>query len=235
NGGLTRHMTTHTKIKEFVCDICAEPFARQDTLEQHMQTHSEEKKFKCTQCNKRFARREQLQIHMNTHTGDRPYACDLCEKTFADPSSLSTHIKAHTGKNWYVCGYPGCPYKTPTKTHQTRHIQAKHQKPQELPMGQHITPEPAPARKKRTTTLTGQTIIAVYAAELTHKKQNILRDDPMLNTIAPDAEPIIQNNNADERATNPNPAATDNAITAIGAIATADYFTPHTCPAQETA
>ena len=207
NGGLTRHMKTHTQEKEFVCDICEQAFARQDTLEQHMQTHTEEKNFKCTECKKKFSRREQLNIHMNSHTGDRPYACDMCDKTFGDPSSFSAHLKLHTGKNWYICDYPKCGYKTPQKTHLNRHVK-KHTKNTNanntiLPFN--TTPEDNPLNapshtEKRKTLKHGLSMPPMVENSVLVKKQQILRDDPVLQqTMDTDYEnPVTHYLNAQE-------------------------------------
>jgi uncharacterized C2H2 Zn-finger protein len=65
---MSRHLSTHTGLKNFQCDICSKAFTRNRDMVLHKRKiHLNERTpvttFKCTECRKVFPTGESLQLH----------------------------------------------------------------------------------------------------------------------------------------------------------------------------
>lgn len=65
-------------------------------LQSHLRTHTKLKDYMCNICNKTYSRYQYLKEHMNQHTGERPFVCPYCPQKFPDHGSFHKHkINAH--------------------------------------------------------------------------------------------------------------------------------------------
>merc|ERR1712106_791772 len=118
---LRAHMTTHTKVSNFMCTVCEKACNDNNSLEEHMRMHTGEKPFVCSICQKAYARKSHLNVHYRVHTGERPFVCEYCNKDFTEKRFLNDHMQtAHNG----IDGPLKCPncarefaYKTSLKQH----------------------------------------------------------------------------------------------------------------------
>jgi len=99
----TRHMSTHTMEKTYVCETCDKAFLAPNNLKIHMRVHTGEKPYVCKTCGKSFSVSWNLTSHMRTHTGEKPHVCEMCGKAFTQYCHLVTHVRTHTGEKPFVC------------------------------------------------------------------------------------------------------------------------------------
>jgi uncharacterized Zn-finger protein len=62
---LTRHLTTHSDTKQYICHICHKSFALAQYLKEHAFTHSPDRQFKCdiSGCLQSFRQAGKLSVH----------------------------------------------------------------------------------------------------------------------------------------------------------------------------
>ena len=60
-------MLTHTKVRDYECDICKKKFLRKDHLVQHFRLHLGEKPYGCAECGKWFTQSSDRCKHIRTH------------------------------------------------------------------------------------------------------------------------------------------------------------------------
>ena len=89
-GNLDQHSLTHTREKQYQCDIsrCEKKFSQKGHLDQHSLIHTGEKAYKCQQCDKAFARADKLSAHVR--------AVHLVEKQRTDKTHKNTHLLNQT-------------------------------------------------------------------------------------------------------------------------------------------
>lgn len=126
--GLTRHINTHLKVKDYVCDICGGAYSQSYNLKVHKETsHFADKEFFCDICKNGFIyrSREHLRMHLKSHirkarlanggvvksgpnaVGKIPkmiYSCVQCEATYTTSTRLKTHtMTVHTEDTPFQC------------------------------------------------------------------------------------------------------------------------------------
>ncbi|XP_030634432.1 PR domain zinc finger protein 2 [Chanos chanos] len=83
-----------TFAKNFVCNVCEDPFRSISELSQHIMKHSVEWPFKCEFCVQLFRNTSALLEHRSTlHGVGRIYVCSVCSKEFAFLCNLLQHQK----------------------------------------------------------------------------------------------------------------------------------------------
>ncbi len=55
-------MVTHTKRKNFKCQICSLTFTQSQNLKRHLLVHTGEKQYECSECDKKFGNKYNLQV-----------------------------------------------------------------------------------------------------------------------------------------------------------------------------
>ncbi|KAM7349653.1 uncharacterized protein ACRADG_008509 [Cochliomyia hominivorax] len=124
---LNKHMTSHTKLKPHICDICGSAFTRLYSLKAHKFKHSGERPFKCEECNMSFVFKRHLKRHKLTHTGEKPHMCTFCDRAYAASGDLVKHLRTHVGEKTYFCDQ--CPeafkYSIDLKDHKILHYKQK--------------------------------------------------------------------------------------------------------------
>lgn len=74
SGDLSRHLATHTGIKNHHCDVCGKSFTRNRDMVAHKK-----------------------KLHLiNERAANEVYKCRECHKVFATALSLNTHYRMHT-------------------------------------------------------------------------------------------------------------------------------------------
>lgn len=102
---LRKHISTHSRPKSGVCNLCGYTAYTEKILKKHMQRYDHRHKMgmpqmpqmphKCTICGKDFASIGQLGRHMSKHTGLKTFECEDCLKRFGNKSNLNQHKLTH--------------------------------------------------------------------------------------------------------------------------------------------
>ncbi|GAA56522.1 zinc finger and BTB domain-containing protein 17 [Clonorchis sinensis] len=110
---LRRHMESHLKERQHMCDFCPSSFKSLVGKKGHMiQRHWKELESSkpeeptvysellkreghiCHYCEKRFCSKTVLDKHLPVHSRSRPYACQVCGYRYRDPGILTRHTRA---------------------------------------------------------------------------------------------------------------------------------------------
>ncbi|XP_058833665.1 zinc finger protein 675-like [Topomyia yanbarensis] len=84
----------HNEERRYDCPICnSKLYKSASALRTHVLTHSRGKQYRCDICRRDFMRKNQLSIHRRTHTGEKPFQCEICQKRFSDGASYCKHKK----------------------------------------------------------------------------------------------------------------------------------------------
>lgn len=106
-----------TKIKyEFSCEFCEKSFKQKGNLKRHLITHSKKKDFICDyideftnkKCNKSFGLKYNLKRHKKIHFKLKPFQCEICNNKFTHNSKLKKHKKIHDNNNQHKCYHKNC-------------------------------------------------------------------------------------------------------------------------------
>lgn len=127
---MIKHNQTHSKRRDFVCDICAKPFTTSTGLQTHRSQHSTEPKprVQCNLCHLwwvcilvlincslteswfkfsifRYKNVETLRSHLRRHRDVRKHTCSQCGKVCSTRSSLASHVRyVHLRISQHSCG-----------------------------------------------------------------------------------------------------------------------------------
>ncbi|KAJ8707248.1 hypothetical protein PYW08_011382 [Mythimna loreyi] len=96
-------LTMHSRKNGISCEVCAQSFPNEESLELHKDSHKNEKKHRCTICNKAFLMLCTLKEHMRTHTGEKPFLCSQCGRGFSQKTNLAQHMRRHQGLKPFKC------------------------------------------------------------------------------------------------------------------------------------
>lgn len=95
------------KTTEFSCPYCHKVFNKKYNLDSHLITHSKHRDYICNICEVTFARDNDRIRHESSH-GDKAFSCGGilqcgqpwgCQKQFARADTLQSHYKTATGQN----------------------------------------------------------------------------------------------------------------------------------------
>ena len=121
------HKLTHSKVKEFLCDLCAYSANTQYRLNRHKLTHTKERKFHCEYCTYKAGNTTHLRRHMRIHIGAKPFKCMYCDYACNTHENIRKHIretKKHEGKPVYPCKF--CDYGTDVAKEFHKHLVVSH-------------------------------------------------------------------------------------------------------------
>ena len=110
---LTIHVRrTHSTQGRFTCDECDKRFLFQSELTRHMVTHTGVRDFVCDVCGTRFSSKSGLRRHMPYHAGKVwycPHRHDQrCPYDCENPKLLRQHVRDnHSSHHWCPCGWQG--------------------------------------------------------------------------------------------------------------------------------
>lgn len=79
---LNYHVTKHTGLRPFICDLCKKSFRSKETLRQHMERHKSIPNYNCEICGRGFPNKNHLKQHQLSHTDLKPFQCDVCHNFF---------------------------------------------------------------------------------------------------------------------------------------------------------
>ena len=134
------HITTHTKIKEYICDICGNNFTTNLGLVSHkLCIHPEtvpdsEHPHRCSfeGCGRSFGSGVSLRIHQkNAHLNLLDFPCTQCDFRTYTATLLRIHVEIdHLGLRKYECKVCGVAFK---RNGLKKHMLAVHTSPKDRP------------------------------------------------------------------------------------------------------
>lgn len=102
---MIKHKLTHSKEKNFVCEICAKSFTSKANLQAHTTHHSKNSpRVQCSYCNLWYKNLDTLRTHMQRHRDLRQHICPTCNKECTSRSTLAAHIRyVHLKVSEFIC------------------------------------------------------------------------------------------------------------------------------------
>ncbi len=97
---LAVHNTRHDLEK--ACHICAKICLSMSENSRHLLTHSDIREFSCSRCNASFKEKKKLRRHENSVHSTKPATCPKCFKIYPSVLYLKQHVKLVHG-NTYKC------------------------------------------------------------------------------------------------------------------------------------
>ena len=107
------HLATHTKDKDYTCNICHKKFVRFLPFCRHKKRHEQrDVHINCEICEYTAYSKINLKHHMKISHPNTPksYKCKICGKSFTQNSSLHRHMPVHTGEKRFQCEKCGKKY-----------------------------------------------------------------------------------------------------------------------------
>lgn len=102
--------------RQILCPLCGKMVAK-FTLDKHMTSHTKTKDHLCNACGKRFTLADNLKKHWRIHTGEKRYSCEYCDEKFIHWNSKRSHVRTvytgekklvHTAKSGHSRVNSGC-------------------------------------------------------------------------------------------------------------------------------
>lgn len=124
---LTRHMTTHTKVRAFRCPVCALTFTQSYHVKRHMRNKHKQSQYSCAKCPKSFSSWLELQAHGKTHAA-KVLKCDDCGRKFGRLFHLKRHVVSHyreSSEDGSTC--PKCQKKFALTEDLSKHLESHSQ------------------------------------------------------------------------------------------------------------
>lgn len=96
---LEPHLSIHTKLKPFLCDLCGHRSRSKVRITDHiLAIHTNERRYKCRYCGKGFSYYSDQNRHeISAHTKQYKYICEICKKCFLKKNFLKAHQDTHEG------------------------------------------------------------------------------------------------------------------------------------------
>ena len=95
---LERHLSSHNKNSQFVCEQCGKVFYHEDNLKLHMRYHEDILKvLTCQHCQSEFHGRRALQCHIDDQHAPQ-ISCPICKKSFKK-RMLLRHVRSKHAKD----------------------------------------------------------------------------------------------------------------------------------------
>ena len=66
-------------MKKYACNDCGARFVESSKLSRHLLTHTGVRDYQCPHCSYAAADNYKLKRHMRSHTGEKPYQCHICK------------------------------------------------------------------------------------------------------------------------------------------------------------
>lgn len=106
---LKNHMRKTHRESKYICNICGDHFASQESIYEHIAVHGTgktekihdklEKPLRCKICHATLKTTYTMKCHMDKHRGVKDaFACDKCEMRFDICSKLDEHLRKHEPK-----------------------------------------------------------------------------------------------------------------------------------------
>ncbi|KAL9704565.1 hypothetical protein quinque_008083 [Culex quinquefasciatus] len=125
---LSEHMLTHTRAKDYTCEICGSRFSKEYSMIKHIRfIHEGQRPYECSVCGFKFSILSQLKRHMLTHTKEKPHKCQLCPQAYAQTNDLVKHAaRVHGIDKPYQCDRcdEGFRLLTDLRQHYRVHVQS---------------------------------------------------------------------------------------------------------------
>ncbi|RUS78841.1 hypothetical protein EGW08_013383 [Elysia chlorotica] len=84
----------HLSKREIKCHLCHKLFKRNENLTRHMLSHSGVKNFQCPECGVGFTEKGSLTRHFKAqHQQLRPHSCPICRRSFTRKSLVRKHVE----------------------------------------------------------------------------------------------------------------------------------------------
>lgn len=84
----------HISKREIKCHLCHKTFKRNENLTRHMLSHSGVKNFQCSECGVGFTEKGSLTRHFKAqHQQIRPHSCPICRRAFTRKSLVRKHVE----------------------------------------------------------------------------------------------------------------------------------------------
>ncbi|GFO29926.1 Zinc finger protein [Plakobranchus ocellatus] len=92
---LNKHeKTSHISRREIKCHLCKKVFKRNENLTRHMLSHSGVKNFQCPECGVGFTEKGSLTRHFKAqHQQLRPHSCPICRRAFTRKALVRKHMQ----------------------------------------------------------------------------------------------------------------------------------------------
>ncbi|KAG5669505.1 hypothetical protein PVAND_017392 [Polypedilum vanderplanki] len=137
SSNLRKHLKTHNKnrIKNLKCNRCDYSTDNKHCLASHLKTHNEkrEKSLRCNQCDYKTDHKGSLKRHLQTHNPKRmKFPCLFCNYEATERGCLKKHLKIHDPNRIKHLKCSHCKYATDDKRGFAYHLNAKHNKIQNI-------------------------------------------------------------------------------------------------------